>query len=150
MNGDPVVTENPTSTDQLWCCSLGHEAMPAAALGVYDDGVDATPQTPYCADCAQTLIRAREYTVTRVLNPLALGTSPCPSCGGSGRLATATARPAQVDPTPAVAEVDDLILAHDDTPPEELTALFYAQAYWELRMAVDGLLAEQTAGRAHR
>ena len=68
------------------CATVGHEQLPAAALGVFDDGDQATPEVPYCADCAQLLAAAAEYTITEALDPDALGSTVCPQCHGAGRL----------------------------------------------------------------
>lgn len=69
-----------------FCCSLGHEQLPAACLGVFDEGDQADDQVPYCGDCAQALISTGEYRVTHVLDADWLGTMICPSCAGTGRL----------------------------------------------------------------
>lgn len=133
-----------------FCTSYGHHLLPAAAVGIYDDGEVAHPDVAYCASCAQAMLATRDYTVTEVLNPFALGTIPCSDCGGSGRLWQDTGRPVHADaaPSPVEADIAELIAAFDDTPPEGLTALFYAHAYWELRFAVDALLADRPRARA--
>ena len=33
---------------ELFCTSVGHERLPAAAVGVFDDGDEAYPDVPYC------------------------------------------------------------------------------------------------------
>jgi hypothetical protein len=68
------------------CCSSGHRQLPAAALGIFDDGEEAEPDVPYCAECARALIGTGEYTVTRVLDADALGSVVCPRCSGAGRI----------------------------------------------------------------
>lgn len=69
-----------------FCFSLGHEELPAACLGVFDEGDQADDLVPYCGDCAQALIRTGEYRVTVVLDADRLGTMICPNCAGTGRL----------------------------------------------------------------
>ena len=74
------------ASEPLFCCTLGHESLPAVSIGVFDDGEDADPDVPYCGDCARALISAGEYRVTRVLDALAFGTATCPTCVGTGRV----------------------------------------------------------------
>ena len=69
-----------------FCCTPGHEELPAACLGIFDDGEEAYDQIPYCGDCAQALIGSGEYRVTDVLDADRLGTRICPTCAGTGRL----------------------------------------------------------------
>jgi len=126
-----------------FCTSVGHERLPAAAVGVFDDGDEAYPGVPYCARCAQALIECGEFTVTRVLNASAFGFVACPGCGGTGRLTCAAGEPVPSADAPAARDADEitgLIRAFDDTPPDEMTGVFYAHAYWQLRAAVDALL----------
>lgn len=126
-----------------FCTSVGHERLPAAAVGVFDDGDEAYPDVPYCANCAHALIDGGEFTVTRVLNALALGSVACPECGGTGRLSRA---PCELDPGADVPTAPDaeglsgLLRAFDDARPDEMTGLFYVHAYWELRLAIGALL----------
>lgn len=131
------------------CVSVGHRLLPAAALGIFDDGDQAEPNVPYCAACAQALADSGEYTVTDVLDADALGTEPCPHCHGSGRTSRARAAPppsqARHD---AALEVAELMRSFDEARPEDLTPLFYATAFWELRSAVDALLGPASPGGA--
>lgn len=123
------------------CTSWGHEALPAVALGIYDDGEEAATDVPYCADCARAMIEAGYYRATRVLDPDALGAAICQECGGAGRL------PVRSDPRradhnhPAIEELRQLLADFDSVPPSGLTRLFYAHAFGELRLAVDALIA---------
>ena len=65
---------------------MGHTLLPAVALGIFDDGVEAEPDVPYCAQCARALTASGEYTITRVLDADALGLMICPRCSGTGRV----------------------------------------------------------------
>ncbi|GAB3077728.1 hypothetical protein GCM10027080_24920 [Pedococcus soli] len=84
--------------------------MPAVALGVHDDGAQSTPQTPYCAGCAQALILAGEFVVTEVLDPDALGSVVCPDCGGAGRiqLRDGALKPLTWSSSPSADDQDDM------------------------------------------
>ena len=127
-----------------FCTSAGHGRLPAAAVGVFDDGDEAYPDVPYCASCAHALIECGEFTVTRVLNASAFGLVACPECGGTGCLVRASGEPVPSAHAPAALDAEEitgLIRAFDDTPPDEMTGVFYAHAYWELRMAIDARLA---------
>ena len=126
-----------------FCTSVGHERLPAAAVGAFDDGDEAYPDVPYCASCAHALIECGEFTVTRVLNASAFGLVACPECGGTGRLSRASGAKIPSAHAPAARDADEitgLIRALDGTPPDEMTGVFYAHAYWQLRAAVDALL----------
>jgi len=123
------------------CCSVRHEALPAAVVGVYDDGDEVEPGVAYCADCARSMIALGAYRVTQVRDPMALEDMACQACRGTGR------RPPNVPrslPTPSaeatVREVTALVEGFDDVPPRELSARFYQHGYEELRLAVDALL----------
>lgn len=93
---------------ELFCTSVGHERLPAAAVGLFDDGEEAYPDVPYCASCAHALIECGEYTVTRVLNPLALGTMTCPECGGTGRLSRGSGEPVPGADTQTAQDAEEL------------------------------------------
>lgn len=126
------------------CSSLGHELLQAAALGVFEDdeGI-AWPDVPYCPGCARALQKRGEYQVTTVLDPLAWGTVPCGSCGGTGRVPAERAPAAGEALATArrrVAEVAQLVRDFDDVAPREMNDSFYRHGFWELRLAVDDLL----------
>ena len=53
-----------------FCVTLGHETVPAAAVGTYDDGNVVFPGTAYCASCAELMTRAGDWTA----DPSASGT----------------------------------------------------------------------------
>ena len=140
MNGESTPGGD---VDRVRCCALGHEALPAAVLGLYDDGDQVEPDVPYCADCASAMMALGEYRVTRVLAPALHGTATgCPACGGTGQWP-----PPSLHVLPASAasdtarEVTALVKAFDNVPLPDLTALFYQHGYEELRLAVDALLA---------
>jgi hypothetical protein len=77
-----------------FCCSPGHEEIPAVVLGRYDNGAEVAVDIPFCGPCAWPLIEARVYTPSQVLDPDALGVQPCPRCAGTGRLPWPRAEPA--------------------------------------------------------
>lgn len=91
-----------------FCTSAGHERLPAAAVGVFDDGDEAHPGVPYCASCTHALIECGEFTVTRVLNPLALGSIACPECGGTGRLSRGSGQQVPGADTPPTQDAEEL------------------------------------------
>jgi hypothetical protein len=55
-----------------FCVTLGHEMVPAAQVGTYDDGNVVFPGTAYCARCAELMTRAGDWTADRT----ATGTYP--------------------------------------------------------------------------
>ena len=59
-----VVEEEPAAISSLFCCSLGHENIPADYVGVYDDGDHAEADVLYCDPCARTMRDAGAYTIT--------------------------------------------------------------------------------------
>lgn len=124
------------------CCASGHESVPAAAIGILDDGDDAEADVPYCGECARALIATGDYRVTRVIDPNALGSATCRRCGGSGRdiVHDADAAVQIAARRTALKEVRQLVADFDDVPPSQMTPLFYAHAYWELRLGIDRLL----------
>ena len=75
-----------TQPAEAYCQTWGHERMPAAAIGIFDDGEERDSGVAYCGDCTEALIRAGQYRVTRVLDPDAFATRPCPDCGGTGQV----------------------------------------------------------------
>lgn len=91
-----------------FCTSVGHERLPAAAVGVFDDGDEAYPSVSYCASCAHALIECGEFTVTRVLNPLALGSISCPECGGTGRVSRGSGEQVPGADTPPAQDAEEL------------------------------------------
>lgn len=136
-----VNIKNDKTASPPHCISLGHEALPAAALGIFDDGAEVSADVPFCAECAHTLIRAGEYRVTTVLDSIAFGSLPCPVCGGTGRLSRRSGKPTTPDSAEEVIrEVSELVKALDDAPLAYLTPLFYEHGYSELRLAVVSLL----------
>lgn len=52
------------------CVTLGHEGVPATAVGTYDDGLNTHPGTAYCASCAEVMTKAGDFTA----DPSARGT----------------------------------------------------------------------------
>lgn len=52
------------SDGPLTCATLGHEEIPAAVVGTYDDGDTYELRVPYCEECARTMIASGEYVVT--------------------------------------------------------------------------------------
>lgn len=64
---------------------MGHRLLPAAAWGIFDDGVEAEPDVPYCARCARALTSSGEHTITTVLDAEALGFVVCPRVFGYGQ-----------------------------------------------------------------
>lgn len=136
--------DTPGSPAVPRCSSLGHELLPAAALGVFeDDEGTAWPDVPYCPTCARALQKRGEYRVTTVLDPLAWGTAPCDSCGGTGRIPgknTPAARDALTTAQRRVSEIEQLTRDFDDVALTDMDAFFYQHAFSELRLAVDDLL----------
>lgn len=136
--------EAPGTSEVPRCSSLGHELLPAAALGVFEDdeGI-AWPDVPYCSACARALQKRGEYRVTTVLDPLAWGTAPCESCGGTGRIPgedTPAVRDALTTARRRVSEIEQLTRDFDDVALAEMNDFFYQHAFSELRLAVDDLL----------
>ncbi|KRF29466.1 hypothetical protein ASG91_00055 [Phycicoccus sp. Soil802] len=124
--------------------------MPAAAIGILDDGDEAEGQVPYCGECARALIASGEYRVAQVVDAIELGSAACRQCGGSGRdVIDSGDMDVQIDAARgAVREIRQLVAAFDDVPLDQLTPLFYAHAYEELRLGVDQLLDLLQPGRA--
>lgn len=126
--------------------------MPAAAVGILDDGAEAEAAVPYCGECARALIASGEYRVTQVIDAIELGSSctACRQCGGSGREVTGNGHAAgQIAAARrAVRQVRELVAAFDDVPLTGLTSLFYTHAYEELRLGLDQLLDLLQPGRA--
>lgn len=132
------------------CCASGHESVPAAAIGILDDGDEAEADVPYCGECARALITTGDYRVTRVIDPIELGNATCRRCGGSGRdIARNGDAAVQIAAgRTAVQQVRQLVADFEDVPPSQMTPLFYAHAYWELRLSIDELLNLLQPGRA--
>ena len=65
----------PLVSGTVMCCTLGHENVPAVALGTYDDGDAVATNVAYCDPCA--LAVAGSYRVTQMLDarPLVSGTA---------------------------------------------------------------------------
>ncbi|GAA1243326.1 hypothetical protein [Oryzihumus leptocrescens] len=118
---------------------MGHEDLPAAALGVFDDGEHAAADVPYCADCAAVLIAAGEYRITAVLDPVALAAGACPVCGGTGQVPRPLGQTGGQAQN-VIRDVVTLVRQFDDTPISQMSALFYQHGYEELRLAVRHLL----------
>jgi hypothetical protein len=137
-----------------FCCSLGHEEIPAAVLGRYDNSAEVAVDIPFCGPCARPLIEARVYTPSQVLDPDALGARPCPRCAGTGWLPWPGPEPAAGTCERAREwvelwrKLEDLADDFDRVPLEAMDASFYAHAYSQIRTAVDLLLAEHHAGRS--
>lgn len=70
------------------CVTAGHEQVPAAARGIYEDPEDGhqEPGVTYCATCTRALALSRVFHVEHVYAPDQLGRLPCPHCHGTGRI----------------------------------------------------------------
>ena len=69
-----ALSARPLVSGPVMCCTLGHENVPAVALGTYDDGDAVATNVAYCDPCA--LAVAGSYRVTQMLDarPLVSGT----------------------------------------------------------------------------
>ena len=127
------------------CASVGHEQLPAAAVGIYDDGEQATADVPYCAECARILIAAKEFRITEVLDRDALGTTVCAQCGGAGRLPRPSGpgneyRP-PLEAQPSLGSLRAVLASLDRVPAGERGQGYYEAAFASLRRAVSAVLA---------
>ena len=83
----PSDMPNEDSRPAIFCCSLGHEDIPATAVGVYDDGDHTVVNVPYCESCARQMSESGEWSVTRLVGQ-PITSAPCPMCAGSGYVVT--------------------------------------------------------------
>ena len=127
------------------CASMGHEQFPAAAVGIYDDGEQASADVPYCAECARILIAAGEFRITEVLDRDALGTTVCPQCGGAGRLPRRSSPdndyPPPMEAQPGFDSLRAVLANLDRVPRRERGPGHYEAAHASLRRAVTAVLA---------
>lgn len=89
--GTPERAPDQKAAEQMQrprCGTWGHELLPAAAHGIYEDRDDDGPATlvDYCATCTRALTASGVFTVQHVYAPEELGTTPCPTCHGTGRI----------------------------------------------------------------
>lgn len=62
----PSLSDSGEAT--IFCCTIGHEDILAASVGIFDDGYEQQSGVAYCAECTVTAKRDGEYVVVRELS----------------------------------------------------------------------------------